>query len=347
MTFDDPVSGSSSQRPIAVTMGEPAGIGGEITCLAWARHSRELPPFVLIDDPDRIANLAATVGHPINVKAVSNAKEAVAVWPNALPVIPVSLNAPAEPGRINPENAPAVIASLDRAIALATNGEVAGLVTNPIQKSALYAAGFDAPGHTEYLAKATQASGAPVMMLAGPELRVVPVTIHSSLADAARDLRTEDIVHCALVAAEALRRDFAITQPRLAIAALNPHAGEDGALGTEEATVIAPAVVAIRAAGIEVSGPAAADTMFHPEARQTYDAAICMYHDQALIPLKMLDFHRSVNITLGLPIVRTSPDHGTALGIAGAGRANPTSFIEAVKLASLLAARRQASATPA
>jgi 4-hydroxythreonine-4-phosphate dehydrogenase len=333
--------------PIAVTMGEPAGIGGEIACLAWARHASELPPLLLIDDPERIAALAGVIGQALNIKTVSSAADAMAVWPDAIPILPVSLAAPVEPGRVNQANAPAVIASLDRAIALAVNHEVAALVTNPIQKSVLYNAGFSEPGHTEYLAKATHAEGAPVMMLAGPELRVVPVTIHTSLADAARGLRREDIVHCAMVTAAALRRDFGIARPRLAVSALNPHAGEGGALGREEIDIIEPAVEEIRARGIEVRGPAAADTLFHPEARQTYDAALCMYHDQALIPLKMLDFHRSVNITLGLAIIRTSPDHGTALDIAGTGRANPSSFMEAVKLASLLATRRRQSAAAA
>lgn len=347
MTFDNSPSAPMQRSPIAVTMGEPAGIGGEIVCIAWARHAAELPPLVLIDDPDRIADLAGVIGRPVAVETVSNAADAVAAWPDALPVLPLTLPAPVEPGRINPANAPAVIASLDRAIALVESGDAAALVTNPIQKSVLYAAGFSEPGHTEYLAKATKADRAPVMMLAGPELRVVPVTIHTSLAVAVRTLRTEDIVHCAIVAADALRNDFGIARPRLAIAALNPHAGEDGALGNEETTVIAPAVAKIRAAGIDVSGPAAADTLFHPEARQNHDAVICMYHDQALIPLKTLDFHRSVNVTLGLSIVRTSPDHGTALDIAGTGRADPTSFIEAVKLAAFLAGRRQQSAAAA
>jgi 4-hydroxythreonine-4-phosphate dehydrogenase len=333
--------------PIAVTMGEPAGIGGEIACLAWDRHASELPPLLLIDDPERIAALAGVIGQALNIKTVSSAADAMAVWPDAIPILPVSLAAPVEPGRVNQANAPAVVASLDRAIALALNHEVAALVTNPIQKSVLYNAGFSEPGHTEYLAKATHAEGAPVMMLAGPELRVVPVTIHTSLADAARGLRREDIVHCAMVTAAALRRDFGIARPRLAVSALNPHAGEGGALGREEIDIIEPAVEEIRARGIEVRGPAAADTLFHPEARQTYDAALCMYHDQALIPLKMLDFHRSVNITLGLAIIRTSPDHGTALDIAGTGRANPSSFMEAVKLASLLATRRRQSAAAA
>lgn len=343
MTFDPAAAAARGRLPIAVTMGEPAGIGGEIVCLAWAGHAAELPPLVLIDDPNRINDLAELIGCPVKVKTVSDAAEAVAIWPDAIPVLPLPLNAPVEPGRVDPANAPFVIASLDRAIDLAMGGDVTALVTNPIQKSVLYAAGFSEPGHTEYLAKATNAEGTPVMMLAGPELRVVPVTIHTSLADAVQTLRTEDIVHCALVTADALQRDFAIAHPRLAIAALNPHAGEGGALGREELSVIEPAVATIRASGIDVTGPTAADTLFHPEARQNYDAVICMYHDQALIPLKMLDFHRSVNITLGLPIVRTSPDHGTALDIAGTGRANPTSFIEAVKLAASVAARRQHS----
>jgi len=347
MTFDTSASAPMRQSPIAVTMGEPAGIGGEIVCLAWARHAAQLPPLVLIDDPDRIANLAGLIGCPVTVETVSNAADAAAVWPAALPVLPLPLSAPVEPGRIDPANAPAVIASIDRAIALVQSGDAAALVTNPIQKSVLYAAGFNEPGHTEYLAKATKSVTAPVMMLAGPELRVVPVTIHTSLADAVQSLRTEDIIHCAVVTAEALRRDFGIARPRLAVAALNPHAGEDGALGSEEISIIAPAVAKIRAAGIDVSGPAAADTLFHPEARRSHDAVICMYHDQALIPLKTLDFHRSVNVTLGLPIIRTSPDHGTALDIAGTGRADPTSFVEAVKLAAFLAGRRQQSVAAA
>lgn len=347
MTFDASPTAPVRQSPIAVTMGEPAGIGGEVACIAWARHAAELPPLVLIDDPGRIAKLADIIGHPVTVETVSDAADAVAVWPGALPVLPLTLPAPVEPGQINPANAQAVIQSIDRGIALVESGGAAALVTNPIQKSVLYAAGFTEPGHTEYLAKATKSDSAPVMMLAGPELRVVPVTIHASLADAVGALRSEDIIHCALVTAEALRRDFGIARPRLAVAALNPHAGEDGALGNEEATVIAPAVAEIRAAGIDVSGPAAADTLFHPEARRNHDAVICMYHDQALIPLKTLDFHRSVNVTLGLPIVRTSPDHGTALDIAGTGRADPTSFVEAVKLAAFLADRRQQSAAAA
>jgi 4-hydroxythreonine-4-phosphate dehydrogenase len=344
MTFANSRPAAMRQLPIAVTMGEPAGIGGEIVCLAWARQASELPPLLLIDDPDRIARLGEIIGSAIPVETVSGATDAVAAWPDAIPVLPLPLRAPVEPGRVDPANARAVIDSIDRGVALVQRGDAAALVTNPIQKSALYAAGFNAPGHTEYLAKVTNAGGPPVMMLAGPELRVVPVTIHTSLANAVATLCTADIVHCAVTAATALRCDFGITRPKLAVAALNPHAGEDGAWGSEEANVIAPAVAEIRAAGIDVHGPAAADTLFHGEARRNYDAVICMYHDQALIPLKTLDFHRSVNVTLGLPIVRTSPDHGTALDIAGTGRANPTSFVEAAKLAALLAARRQQAA---
>ena len=347
MTFDTAAAAPMRPLPIAVTMGEPAGIGGEIACLAWARHATELPPLLLIDDPDRIAGLTGAIGSPIAVEPVSSAADAMSVWPDAIPVLPLPLPAPVDPGRVDPANAQAVIASIDRAIGLVRNGEAAALVTNPIQKSVLYEAGFNEPGHTEYLAKATHADSAPVMMLAGPELRVVPVTIHTSLATAIASLRTPDIVHCALVTAEALRRDFGIARPCLAVAALNPHAGENGALGSEDAAVIAPAVAEIRASGIDVTGPAAADTLFHPAARERYDAVICMYHDQALIPLKTLDFHRSVNVTLGLPIIRTSPDHGTALDIAGTGRADPTSFIEAVKLAAFLAGRRQQSVAAA
>ncbi len=347
MTSNDVFNPPDRNIPIAVTMGEPAGIGGEIACLAWARHAAELPPLLLVDDPDRIAGLAGTLGTPIAVETVSSSPEALAVWPRAIPVLPQPLPAPVEAGRINPANSKAVIASLDRAIEIVKSGDAAALVTNPIQKSALYDAGFDEPGHTEYLAKATNAAAPPVMMLAGPDLRVVPVSIHEPLSKAIGALRTESIVHCAVVTADALKRDFGIAEPRLAVAGLNPHAGEGGALGNEETDIIAPAVTEIRARGIDVNGPSAPDALFHQAARQTYDAVICMYHDQALIPLKTLDFHRSVNVTLGLPIVRTSPDHGTALDIAGTGRADPTSFVEAAKLAALLATRRRQSTAAA
>jgi 4-hydroxythreonine-4-phosphate dehydrogenase len=233
-----------------------------------------------------------------------------------------------------------VIASIARSVALTRAGATAAVVTNPIHKATLYAAGFGFPGHTEFLAQL--AGGArPVMMLVGPSLRVVPLTVHIALAEVPGRLDQEMIVAQGRIVAEALRRDFAITRPRLAVAALNPHAGEGGAMGDEEERFVVPAVARLRAEGIDVVGPLPADTMFHPRARQGYDAALCMYHDQALVPVKTLDFDEAVNVTLGLPFVRTSPDHGTALDIAGQGRARPDSLIAAIELAAAMARRRR------
>jgi 4-hydroxythreonine-4-phosphate dehydrogenase len=256
-------------------------------------------------------------------------------------VLPVPLATPPQPGRPDKANARAVIASIEQAAALCLSGAVDGMVTNPINKAALYDAGFTYPGHTEFLAALTGAHGKQIMMLASPDLRVVPVTVHASLRNSIAMLSTAAIVAAGETTAAALRRDFGIARPRLGIAGLNPHAGEQGALGDEETTVIGPAIEALRAAGIEVSGPWPPDTMFTATARTRYDAAICMYHDQALIPLKTLDMDRGVNVTLGLPIVRTSPDHGTAYDIAGQGIANPASLIAAIELAAHLAARRR------
>ncbi|MBP2314133.1 4-hydroxythreonine-4-phosphate dehydrogenase PdxA [Azospirillum soli] len=324
--------------PLAVTMGEPAGIGGEIAAKAWAaRRDDGVPPFVLLDDPDRLRALAARIGLSVPVQAVGSAGEAVSVFDNALPVLPLALAAPVVSGRPDPANGAAVINSIDRAVDLVRGGQAAAVVTNPIQKSALYAAGFRHPGHTEYLAHLVGLTSEPVMMLAARDLRVVPVTIHVSLRDAVKQLTTEAIVHAGRVTAAGLARDFGIEKPRLAVAALNPHAGEDGTMGREEIDIIAPAVAALRAEGIDASGPRPSDTLFHAVARGTFDAALCMYHDQALIPLKTIDFDTGVNITLGLPFVRTSPDHGTALDIAGTGKAGASSLIEAMKTADLMA----------
>ena len=330
-------STTSSALPIAVTMGEPAGIGGEIACLAWAQQADSIPPIFLIDDPERIINLSQIIKHKIKVKTIKRAAQALDVWPESIPILPISLNSPVTPGKVDTSNASCVISSLDLAIKLVENGEAAALITNPIQKSALRSAGFREPGHTEYLAKATNARNKPVMMLSGPELRVVPVTIHMPLIEAARSLNTDDIIHCSVVTAVALKQYFNIADPRLTIAGLNPHAGENGLFGDQELKLITPAIDKIREKGIRVHGPSPADTIFHSEARKNYDAVICMYHDQALIPLKMLDFYKSVNITLGLSIIRTSPDHGTALDIAGKGIADPSSFIEAVHDAATMA----------
>ena len=314
---------------LALTMGEPAGIGAEIALMAWAARGNTVPPFVLLDDPGRLEALAGTLGLGVPVRAVTGPEDAADVFGDALPVLPVPLSGPVSPGHPSPANAPAVIAAIDLATELALAGRVAGIVTNPIQKESLYGVGFNYPGHTEYLAHLVGGSVTPVMMLACPGLRVVPVTIHLGLRDALEALTREGIVACGAIADEALRTDFGIARPRLAVAALNPHAGEGGAMGREEIEIIDPAVAELRARGVDVFGPAPADTLFHASSRQRYDAALCMYHDQALIPLKTIDFENGVNITLGLPFVRTSPDHGTALNIAGRGEANPASLIAA------------------
>jgi 4-hydroxythreonine-4-phosphate dehydrogenase len=326
---------------LALTMGEPAGIGGEIALRAWLSRDREaVPPFFAIDDPVRLGRLAARFGWTVPI-AETKPEAVAALFAEALPVLPLDLAAPIEPGRPDLANANAVIESIATGAALAQNGRAAALVTNPIQKETLYAAGFAHPGHTEYLAALAGAEAA--MMLICPGLRVVPVTVHASLKESIASLTTERIVETGRLAAAALTRDFGIARPRLAVAALNPHAGEGGAMGREEIDIIAPAVKRLVAEGIAASGPAPADTLFHPAARGRYDAALCMYHDQALIPLKTIDFDRGVNVTLGLPFIRTSPDHGTALDIAGTGTANPASLIAALKLAAEMARHRAAA----
>ena len=327
-------------KPLALTMGDPAGIGGELSLKAWlALRDRGLA-FVLLDDPQRLERLARKMGLAVPVRPVVDAGEAVLLFRSALPVLPVRLAVSAVAGKPDLANAKAVVASVEQATRLALSGAVAGVVTNPINKAALYEAGFAYPGHTEFLAELTGATGQQIMMLASPVLRVVPVTVHASLRDSIAMLTTDMIVAASRTTAASLRRDFGIVSPRLAIAGLNPHAGEQGALGSEEAALIQPAINALRAEGINVSGPWPPDTMFTAAARQRYDVAICMYHDQALIPLKTLDMDHGVNVTLGLPIVRTSPDHGTAFDIAGQGIADPTSLIAALELGALLAERR-------
>ena len=318
---------------LALTMGDPAGIGGELTVRAWQALRNGGPAFTVIDDPARF--------YGIPVRAVGSLAEAAGVFAKALPVLPLRLEAPPVPGRPDSANAAAVVASIERAVRLAQSHEAAAVVTNPISKAVLYAAGFPHPGHTEFLAALTGRSH-PVMMLANDFLRVVPVTVHVGLRAALDSLTTEAIVIASRITAAALSTQFGIASPRLTMAGLNPHAGEGGAMGDEEARLIAPAIAALRAEGIDVTGPHPPDTMFTAAARAGYDAAICMYHDQALIPLKTLDMASGVNITLGLPIIRTSPDHGTAFDIAGQGRADPASLIAALRLAATLAKRRSA-----
>jgi 4-hydroxythreonine-4-phosphate dehydrogenase len=258
-------------------------------------------------------------------------------------VLPVALAAEIVPGRIDQRNSAAVVDSIRKSVGLVRRGEASALVTNPIQKSALYAAGFPFPGHTEFLEHLAGQPFRSTMMLACKELKVVPVTIHDALASAIRSLSLERIVAAATATDAALRRDFGFMSPRLAVAGLNPHAGEEGSMGREEIEIITPAVDALRTAGIDATGPLPPDTMFTPRARQRYDAAICMYHDQALIPLKTIDVDGGVNITLGLPFVRTSPDHGTALDLAGTGRAEPGSLIAAITTAAEIVGHREQS----
>ncbi len=323
--------------PLALTMGEPAGIGAEISAAAWQALRATGPAFMLIDDAGR---------HP-GARVVAGPEEAAAVFPHALPVLHQPLAEPAVPGQLNSANAAAVVAAIDTAVALAKAGRVGGVVTNPIQKSVLYAAGFRHPGHTEYLFELAGTGSAPVMLLASEQLRVVPVTIHEALKDAIARLTPALIVEIAALTAAGLQQDFGMESPRLAVAGLNPHAGEGGSMGREDIEIVAPAVATLRAMGIDARGPMPPDTMFTAGARPGYDVAICLYHDQALIPIKTLDMNGGVNVTLGLSIVRTSPDHGTALDIAGSGRADPASLIAAIRLAAQIAEhRRHAISTP-
>ena len=320
---------------LALTLGDPDGIGPEIALKAWRALRDGDTRFAIIADPARLQPAADLLDLP-RPEPVADFTEAARVFQDAPPVIAL------EPSATAPA---AALASIDAAVQAALAGEAGGVVTCPISKARLYDEGFAFPGHTEYLAHLTAAAplaGArgPVMMLAGGGLRTVLVSIHTSLRSAIATLSIDTIVHTATVAAQALQRDFAVAAPRLAVAGLNPHAGENGALGREEIEIVTPAVERLKQAGLDVTGPLPPDTMFHAEARAHYDAAVCLYHDQGLIPVKTLDFHGGVNITLGLPIVRTSPDHGTAFDIAGKGVARPDSLIAALRLAGELAANR-------
>jgi 4-hydroxythreonine-4-phosphate dehydrogenase len=330
-------------RPLAVTLGEPAGIGLEITLMAWQRRrALGLAPFYLIADAGYVAQRARLIGADVKIAEVQPAG-AVEAFDKSLPVAPLGEKITAAPGRPDATSGPAAIASIRRAVEDVLKGAAAAVVTNPIAKDVMYEAGFTDPGHTEYLARlAQQATGKPVqpvMLLWSDDLAVVPVTIHVPLKDAPRLLTTALIVETGRIVAREMTSRFGVAKPRLALTGLNPHAGENGTIGNEEAGVIAPAIARLAAEGIDARGPLPADTLFHAAARKTYDVALCMYHDQALIPVKMLSFDRAVNVTLGLPFVRTSPDHGTAFDIAGSGRANPGSLIAALQLAARLTQR--------
>ena len=326
---------------IALTMGDSAGIGPEIALKAWARRREAgVPPFVYLGDADHVDALAAALGLEVPVESVAGPAEAAEIFADSFPVLPIALPAPAVRGMPDPSNGPATIEAIDRAVELAGSGEAAAVVTNPIGKAVLYRCGFRHPGHTEYIADLCGSPSPPAMMLVCDKLRVVPVTVHIPLAEAAKALTVDAIVRCGRTAAAGLENDFGIRAPRLAVAGLNPHAGEGGHLGREEIEIVGPAIDILRRDGLRVDGPSPADTLFHDGARRNYDAALCMYHDQALIPIKTLDFFGGVNVTLGLPIVRTSPDHGTGYDIAGKGIARPDSLIAALRLAATMASTR-------
>ena len=323
-------------KPLAVALGDPAGIGPEIVAGAWERRAAEdLPCFFAVGSPEAVA---AVWRGPLRI--VSDPDEAEAAWDEALPVIRVEGPADPIPGRPTIDGARNAFAALELAVGLARTGAASALVTGPVSKAQLYGVGFTHPGQTEFVAeRCGVAADMVAMMLAGPTLRTVPVTTHVALKDVPDLLTTELIVAKGRTAIRGLRRLFGIARPRLAVAGLNPHAGEEGALGREEIDVVIPAVERLREEEAEVSGPHAADAMFHPRARGGYDAALCLYHDQALVPFKTVHFDEGVNITLGLPIVRTSPDHGTAFAIAGRGQAQPGAMIAALKLAASCAGR--------
>ena len=327
--------------PLAVSLGDPAGVGPELIAEAWTRREAEgLLPFCVIGGAEVLSAAAGRRGLRVPVMPVMTLDEALDCFDRALPVL-AGADGEYRPGAPDAEGAALALASLEEAARLTVAGEAIALVTAPIAKARLAELGFNHPGQTEFVA---EVCGLPpedaVMMLAGPSLRTVPLTVHIALAQVPAQLTAELIVHKARIVAAALARDFGIETPRLAIAALNPHAGEDGRMGDDEARIIAPAIAALLAEGLAVSGPHPADALFAPRARSGYDAALCMYHDQALIPLKTLDFDSGVNVTLGLPIVRTSPDHGTAFAIAGTGQADPGAMIAAIRMAGECALRR-------
>jgi len=328
-------------QPLALTLGEPAGIGPDLTLEIWRRRVEfAIPTFYVVGDPDFLRRRAAMLALDIAIASVTP-RSAAAAFSSALPVVAMDVAVTAAPGRPDRSSAPAAVASIRRAVADVMAGSAAAVVTNPVAKNVLYNWGFAEPGHTEFLATLVQEktgkSLRPVMMLWSPELAVVPVTIHLPLKEVFGHLSADLVVETGRIVAKDLSKRFGLAHPRLAIAGLNPHAGEEGTLGEEDRAIVAPAVAQLIADGIDARGPLAADSMFHDRARAQYDAALCMYHDQALIPIKTLAFDHAVNVTLGLPIVRTSPDHGTAFDIAGTGRADPRSLIASLRLAARLA----------
>ena len=316
--------------PIAISLGDPAGIGPEVIAKCWDHRGRfDLPPFAAIGDP---RSVTAVWDGPLAL--IDDPREADSAFDVGLPLIQIAAGETDIPGRPSTAGAHCSLDSLEIAVGLARSGSASAVVTGPIAKEQLYAIGFSHPGQTEFVAERCGVAGGNVaMMLAGPSLRTVPVTTHVPLSRVAGALNSALIESRGRTALRGLQRNFGIAEPRLAVAALNPHAGEGGTLGTEEIEIIAPAIEALAAEGWRVSGPFPADTMFHAAARARYDAALCMYHDQALIPLKALHFEEGVNVTLGLPIIRTAPDHGTAFDIAGQDRADPRAMAAAIRVA--------------
>jgi 4-hydroxythreonine-4-phosphate dehydrogenase len=331
-----------SRAPLIVTQGDPSGIGPEVTLKAWRARQSHTHPFFVLGDAALFERQAAALKLDVPIARVSPQNVAKA-FANALPVVDLGFPVKGVAGQADPADAPATIASIERGVRMVKQGEASAIVTNPIAKEVLYKAGFTHPGHTEFLGEIGEALWGtpvlPVMMLWSPQLAVVPVTIHVSLQRAIKELTTELIVKTARIVAHDMQRKFAIAKPRLALAGLNPHAGENGTMGREDLEIVVPAVAQLQAEGIDARGPLPPDTMFHAAARAKYDAALCMYHDQALIPIKTLAFDSAVNLTLGLPFIRTSPDHGTAFDIAGQGIADEASLIAALDLASLLVSR--------
>jgi 4-hydroxythreonine-4-phosphate dehydrogenase len=341
------VNGTSRSRPVlALTLGEPAGIGPDIAIDAWlARADRDVPAFIFLGPAAILHQRAALMGRTIRA-AEALPEQAHEVFQTAIPCLADGDCGPVEASVPDASNAGLVTGSIERAVALVRSGACSAVVTNPIHKKALSKAGFRHPGHTEYLGELGKrhfnGDARPVMMLAAPDLKTVPVTIHVALREVFDLLTTDLIVETGRIVARDLRSRFGLPAPRLAISGLNPHAGEEGLMGSEDQTIVRPAVEKLAAEGIAASGPYPADSMFHAAARKTFDAALCMYHDQALIPVKTLAFDNAVNVTLGLPFIRTSPDHGTAFDIAGTGKANPSSLIEALRMADRMA--RQSTA---
>ncbi|MFS4579965.1 4-hydroxythreonine-4-phosphate dehydrogenase PdxA [Phaeobacter sp. C3_T13_0] len=319
------MSNPARSLPIALSCGEPAGIGPELAVKAWQKLGATCP-FLWLGDPRHLPS-------GTNWQEVASAADAIDVSATALPVLPVGFAAPAVPGQLDPRNAAGVISAIETGVALVQSGQASALCTAPIHKKALIdGAGFSYPGHTEFLANLGDLDDV-VMMLASPELRVVPATIHIALSEVPAKLTPDGLRATIEITAQGLRKQFGIAHPRIAVAGLNPHAGEDGAMGQEELDWIRGLIADMQNSAYTLTGPHPADTLFHAAARARYDVAVCMYHDQALIPIKTLDFDRGVNVTLGLPFIRTSPDHGTACDIAGQDIANPSSLIEALLLA--------------